>query len=544
MSGRLIKWTSAGLGVLLFAVLVLVNYLSARFLFQRFDLTRNGEFTVAPATRRILADLDDVVNVKVYFSRDLPEQVATIPTRARDLLAELQAYSRGKLKIESVDPQSSPEVEARVRGMGIPRVPIAVLEKNRQQTVEVYLGMAVLYGDQKEVIPAVLDNANLEYELMSRVVKMTRPRQTVGFLGGFGGHDMFSDYRLVSEELRRQYDVETVDLTGATGVPDKVTTLVVAGPREPLGERARYDIDQFLMRGGRLLALVDTHDVQPQSLALRPIDSGLADQLASYGVRVQPKLVADWGMNEQVQMPSQQRLGGMTLYTITPYPLWPKLVVDNINESNPMVNQLPFLVLPFTAPLEAVKDGDDRFEVIELFHSTQYATAEDKLFSADPRLLQKPAEQDFSRYLLAAAVTGPQRSFFAGKPVPPAPAAGDDADAPRPAATEPAARRDASESSQLVVVGGSDFATDSMLGQRSLAANAIFFLNAVDWLTMGDELTGIRSRVAGEPMLDPSRREPGERFAPWLNIALVPALVILFGIFWRQARRRRRVVLA
>ena len=99
---------SAGLALLLLAVLVVLNYLSARHVSRRLDLTHNREFTVAPATRKLLAALDDVVTVKVYFSKDLPEQVASIPTRIRDLLAEFEAYGRGRLKIESVDPAVEP----------------------------------------------------------------------------------------------------------------------------------------------------------------------------------------------------------------------------------------------------------------------------------------------------------------------------------------------------------------------------------------------------------------------------------------------------
>ena len=77
---------SVGLALLLLAVLVVLNYLAARHFFHRFDLTENREFTVSPSTRKVLASLDDVVSVKAYFSKDLPERAATIPARVRDLL--------------------------------------------------------------------------------------------------------------------------------------------------------------------------------------------------------------------------------------------------------------------------------------------------------------------------------------------------------------------------------------------------------------------------------------------------------------------------
>jgi gliding-associated putative ABC transporter substrate-binding component GldG len=538
---------SAGLALLLLAVLVVLNYLSARHVSRRLDLTRNREFTVAPATRKLLAALDDVVTVKVYFSKDLPEQVASIPTRIRDLLAEFEAYGRGRLKIESVDPQANPEVEQKVRSLGIPRVPVMVLERNKQQQVDVYLGLTLSYADQTEVIPVVSSNTNLEYELASRILKMTRPKQTIAFLAGFDGPEPFRDYRTIAEQLRERYEVDSVDLAGDKMVPDKVATLIVAGPRKRLGDHARYALDQFVMRGGRALFLIDKFSIDLRSFAVSPIDTGLDDQLKSYGADVKPQLVEDWGMNELVQLPGGQEYGGVQMPIISEYPLWPKLIADNISETHATVNQLPSLVLPFTAPVEGVKDPDDAFEVTELFHSTQYARAEDHLVSAHPKALQQPREADLKRYCLGLAITGPQRSFFAGKTAPPADPKEASPDAAPEPVTEPAASgptKDAVDSTQIVVVGGTDFASDSMLRQRAFAANAAFFLNAVDWLTMGDDLIGIRSRVGGEPLLDPKRREVGENVAPWINIVLVPLLVVALGLVWRATRNSRRVVLA
>ena len=97
MRGAVKGGVSTTLAVLLFAVLAAGNYVSARHVFHRFDLTRNQEFTVAPATKRVLASLDDVVNIKVYISKNLPEQAAGIRSKVRDLLGELDAYAKGKV---------------------------------------------------------------------------------------------------------------------------------------------------------------------------------------------------------------------------------------------------------------------------------------------------------------------------------------------------------------------------------------------------------------------------------------------------------------
>ena len=83
-----------------------------------------------------------------------------------------------------------------------------------------------------------------------------------------------------------------------------------------------------------------------------------------------------------------------------------------------------------------------------------------------------------------------------------------------------------------------------VLRQRAFANNFYFVLNAIDWLTVGSDLIGIRSRQSGEPMLDPDKTEQWQKFVPWVNILLVPGLVAVAGLLRRSARRNRRIVLA
>jgi len=468
----------------------------------------------------------------------------------RDLLNELEAYADGNLRIEFLDPTEDPELEGRVRSLGIPKAPLMVLEKDRQISVEVYLGIAILYADKKEIIPFVLDNTNLEYEVVAAILRVTRPKKTVGFLTGHGEHDIYGDYRVIAEAIRKQHDVETVTLADGKAVPDHVTTLIVAGPKQPFDDWASFQLDQFLMRGGRAMFLVDMVGVDPAALAVQPLNHGLADQLASYGVRPLQALVGDWGSQEMVQLPDTGSYGGQPMYYVVQYPLWPKVLDLYMSAEHPVVNRLPSIVLPWTSALEVAKHEVDAFEVTELLKSTELARAEEGLVNAHPQSMVEPeSEDELSQFLLAAAVTGPQRSFWADRPAPeppPTETADSETEADPAAPLEPALpeRRDAVEATQILVVGGSEFAADPMLQQRPFSSNLIFVLNGVDWLTVGDELLGIRSRVTSPPYLDPAKRENGgEKIAKVVNIAVVPLLVAVFGIVWRQARRSRRVVL-
>lgn len=527
------------LGGLLFAVLAVLNYLSARHFFHRYDLTKAKEFTVAEPSRKILRELADVVNVRAYFSPTLPDQVAAIPAQVRDQLAELEAFAHGKLRVEILHPDDSPETEAKLRALGIPKFPISIIARDKQETVAVYLGMVISYADQRETIPVVGGAMNFEYEMMSAILRLTQPRKKVAFLTGNGERDPERELAVVKKALERQYEVTSVDLSGGKMVPDDVATLIVAGPGRALDEWARYAFDQFVMRGGHALCLIDMEDVDPQ-LAVHPKEHGLDTLLAHYGVALGRGLVADFGMSEIVQLPSDDMSEDSA--QVVQYPLWPKLVVENIAEDSPIVNRLPTLVLPWTSPVTPVKDVDG---VKVLASSSQYATVEDKLYSAHPRALPERDETTMKPVPLMVAVNSPLTSFWKGKETPlrpalAAPSTEDQDLVATPPPVEPLPPRiDGIEHGLLVVVGSSSFATDQMLRQRSFGSNLSFVQNAVDWLTMGEALLGIRSRTSEPPLLDPARVQLGAPLAKIFNLAVVPLLVAMFGILRRMARKSR-----
>ena len=142
--------------VILAAILGVINLLSYRH-FLRADLTENKQYTISASTKKVLAGLDDIVNIKVYFSKKLPPYLTTLTDQVTDLLDEYRTYAKGNLNIEFIDPAEDPTMEQKLRFMGIPQVRLNVIERDQAQFTNVYLGMAILYGDNKEVIPAVTD---------------------------------------------------------------------------------------------------------------------------------------------------------------------------------------------------------------------------------------------------------------------------------------------------------------------------------------------------------------------------------------------------
>ena len=130
---------------------------------------------------------------------------------------------------------------------------INVIEKDKAEIANVYMGIAILYADKKEVLPVVQTTANLEYDLTSAILKVTSKEiKTLGFLTGHDELDVFGQaFGPLRQELSKQYDVRKVPIEADKAIDADVATLVVAGPKKELTEREKYEIDQFIMRGGR-----------------------------------------------------------------------------------------------------------------------------------------------------------------------------------------------------------------------------------------------------------------------------------------------------
>ncbi|MGD8396992.1 MAG: GldG family protein, partial [Candidatus Eiseniibacteriota bacterium] len=277
--------------LIVLAIVMLVNYVSASK-FVRLDLTENKEYTVSKATRDVLERMDDLVSIRAYFSSDLPSYLATLQRDVRDMLNEFRAYAGSDLVVEFRDPASDPDLEARVRRLGIPQVQLDVIEQDRREIQNAYLGIAVMFEDRTEVIPVVSSLENLEYDLTAAIIKVRQTEEkVVGYLTGHQEPDLFSELDSARQMLERQYVVRQVDLDqGRRPIPDDIETLVIAGPTG-INDRERYLIDQFVMRGGKLVVLEDAIQLMGGALQARQIRSGLESLLPHYGARLDESLV-------------------------------------------------------------------------------------------------------------------------------------------------------------------------------------------------------------------------------------------------------------
>ena len=519
------------LALTVFFILVVVNFLSCQY-FMRGDLTENKIYTLSKSTKDILEGLDDIVRIEAYFSKK-PSRVAQIRADVKDKLDEYLAFSKGNLQIDFIDPGDDETLKQKLRLMGIPELQVNVREKDKLEVANVYMGIAVHYVNEKEVLPFVQETFNLEYDLSSAILKVTREEtKTLGFLAGHGEFDIDNQrFQELRGELSKQYDVSKVEVKDGKPIDAKVVTLVIAGPQQPLTEREKYEIDQFIMRGGRTVFLIDPIRLQPGSLQATPLVTGLNDLLEHYGVKLGNNLLLD-------RYHDSATFDRGFMRVTQPYPYFVKAMKKNLSSENTITSQLESLVLPWPSSLELTLKGSEqtegegvaKVEGTVLAKTSEFGWAVQAPYNLDPNSVLRPPSGAQKVYTLAIGLSGAFKSFYAGKDIPAVERVETEEQVSE---AEDRTTKTDSAPTQIIVVGTSQFLAQPRQDGR------IFFQNTIDLLTLGEELIGIRSQtVTDRPLKETS---DSERFLlKFLVIGGIPILVSIIGITRYFLRRRAK----
>ncbi len=503
--------------LLVLAILLVVNLISV-YLFARLDLTEGRVFSLSEASKDIARNLDDKVLVKMYFSEDLPPPYNTVARYIKDKLEEYKAYSRGNLKLELIDPiKENKEMEA--QSHGIPPVQVNVMEQDKMEIKKVYMGLALLYENKKEILPIVQNLSGLEYELSRTIRKLTaRITPTVGLLTGHGEADLNTDLTYLNSVLSKEYSPRTVNLKEGKTVPPSIKTLLIVGPQGSFSEWEKYALDQYLMRGGKLALFMDKTDMNIETGRAEKLDPGLDDFLENYGVKVNDDLVMDMQCS---RISIRQQSGNMTISNIINYPLFPS--ASNFNRDNLIVKRLENVDFPFVSSLDSSYAVGKNLKFIPLVMSSSRSGVQNYPFDINPYRKFNKSDFEAGSQVLAGVVQGSFQSYFQNKEVPQPEEASPEWQKPESTLTQ-------SPENRLVVVGDADFIKDGSIRSQG---NLIFFMNIVDWLSQDENLIAIRSKEVTVSPLKPLT--PGQKkFARYANVLGLPLLVILFGLLrWR-----------
>jgi gliding-associated putative ABC transporter substrate-binding component GldG len=326
-------------------ILILLNFISIR-LFGRLDLTAQGVYTLSDASKKLIGSLDDRVTVKAYFTEELPSPYNNNRRAVLDILNEYKAFAKGNLQYEFINPQGE-KGERDAQQQGIAPVQVQVVNEDKLEVKRGYLGLLMLFEDRKEVIPVVQNLSSLEYDISSALKRLTsKAKKKIGYTTGHGEAEP-SSLRQVFQAITSQYDLLPVDLTKGEPVPNDLTALLVIAPQARFQDSAKYQIDQFLMRGGKVAFLLNRINASLQNRMGQPLDLGLDDLLRQCGARVNPDLVRDI---QCANISVMQQQGGMTFQSQVPFPYIP--IASDFNPNNPIVKDLQSIIFPFVSSID------------------------------------------------------------------------------------------------------------------------------------------------------------------------------------------------
>jgi gliding-associated putative ABC transporter substrate-binding component GldG len=521
--------------------LILLNIIGLRA-FLRFDVTRDKTYTLSQASKETMRSLQDPIHVKAYFTEKLPPPYSGNARYVRDLLEEFRAASKRQLGFEFIDPMSQEtaqdkeskkemkrdifgrtfreptSVEKELTSAGVQPVEIRVVESDQMQTKRAYMGIVITYQEKKEVIPVVQDTRTLEYDLTSLIRKMTRPKTPViGVLTGHGEPRLEEKLRRLQTTLSQTYQVKQLDLSSNNKVDEDVDALLVLGPAQPLKESEIKGIDQFLMRGKSAAFFLDSIHVDLRTFQPTPTEHGLAPLLASYGIVVDDKLVADV---QSAQISVQERRGSMVVSVPAPYPFVPQLT--HLEGDSPITKGLSGVTFPFVTSVAATP-GEGR-QVAVLAKSSPKSWLEQKPYNIDPRRdWRSETITTTGPYTLMVQVSGKLPSHFAAE----AQASGG------------AILAESKSEARVITVGGSTLFWDDFMSR----SNQALLLNVADWLLLDPALLAMRTRGLAEAPLQADISDATRGAVKYGNTLGIPLLLVLYGIVrWRMREARRATV--
>ncbi len=562
LEGRLRMRTSRGFfpGVaLLIGVVVFANGLLHDMSGARVDLTEERIFSVSPATKRVFEKLQVPITVTYYVSSKdrLPTPMKEMARDVRDILEELARLSP-KFRYRIVDPASIPDRIKDLEKKGIMPFAAQTIEKDSLNLKRIYSAIEVAYLDKKEeVIPQVVPDTlgNLEYQLVSKIFRLTldhkpkvvlvtpaqAPDPAIAMLMKRMGRDVGENDRFQGVAMLLEsegYQVVKQQIDKEHPIPEDADLLVLLAPGE-LSERQQYEVLAFLRSGRPMLLAAQqyrfnyTEGREGMMAIPDKLTSGANALLEGLGVKVSDRLLFD--ANHMVLTVTSRR--GMGLFTAlvqTPvnFPMQIKVTGDQMNKELSLTNRVASLLYLWGSALEFDSGKLDSLGIQHqvLFSTSPQSWEREYHFGPLRQADLAPSKPDeLKKRPLALLLTGTFPDWFGGKP----PAwPGEDESNATSTDTGPKSPKEA----RIVVLGCAEMFSDTAL---PAVDNAVFFLNTVDALTLGNELINIRSKRHAQRFIRPVTA--GERLM-WraLVTGTTPLCWSLFGLAWLARRRKRR----
>lgn len=524
-------------------------------------MTEEGKYSIGQATLDVLEDMDGPLEVDILLMGDLPPGMKRFQRNIEQILKTFRSYSREEIVINYVDPLqvpagSSEDYILQLAEYGINPTNLHSNQNGTQSTQLIFPGI-VLRSEAKETGVLLLKGElgmgpeetlnlsieNLEFEIGQAIKRLyTINKRAIGIIIGQGEMDEDEGYGMV-EALNEDFEVYKVPFEQAKSVADLLTfeVLIVAGPKEPYGEREKYLLDQFLMYGGNILFMMDQmainlEEAGGQGTVAMPFDSGIDDLLFRYGVRINKDLIKDLNFGYFPVVSGE--FGNQP--QIVPLP-WPFYVQAGKMASHPITKGLDVVQFRFASTIDTVKA--DQVKKTPLIFSSNYSRRE----SAPVRVAFKDMakEPDINSFNsgnlpLVYLLEGKFTSFFKNRFVP------DEFDASK--------FLPESKGGKIVVAGDGDVIKSWIQQQDNVplplgnnpfsetaTANRTFLQNTVNYMVFPEGIIAAKNKEFEIRPLNKVKIRQQRTMWQVINVVLPVLLVILLGWFKQVLRKRKYV---
>lgn len=498
-------------GITAVIVIVIAVNIIIRQANMRIDLTEEKLYTLSQGTKDLLTDLDRDVTIKFFFNSSSPDTPVPLKNFARqveDLLKEYRITSKGRVKIETHDPTPDSDAEEWAQRYGLSGRHTGITGN------PVYCGIVGTAGDTEAVMPALspVRERQLEYDLTRMIAQLVNPEpRVIGVISSlplFGTPDSQfpvqgrqtppkQDPWFCFTDLQKDYDVRTIE-TDAEEIPEEINALIIVHPKN-LPEETLYAIDQFLMRGGHILAfldpfcIIDAMSADQQPYGMPDASSNMERLLSAWGVTFNAgKIVADMNAITRVMGPNNK---------IEENPAWLSLRKENVDPGDIVTSGIQSLLMAFTGSFEV--DPETKLKTAALVKSSENSALINNM-SAQFGLenIKRDFQSEHREITLALRLHGTFNTAFPEKET-------TDKEEKEEEAEEELENTTAHLASSatpgaVILVGDVDMLFDQFCIQESnfmgfrafqpLNDNLIFFANAVEQITGSEGLIGIRSR--------------------------------------------------
>ena len=538
-----------GIGILLIAV--------SPFVRGRFDLSEDGKYTMSESSEVILNSIDSPLLIQLYLGGDdLPGGFKRLQKETLDLLADIKSVSAANIDVQVIDVYDEyPTDEARAAltreldSLGIPPTNLVHKDNGKQVQQLVFPGLVISKGALKTGVLLLKGNKlaspeeiinqsieGLEFEIVQAIqTLLPQDRKKIGFFVEYSSTPAIAQIDLVNS-LKRKYDLFPVDLA-ASPTLDGLDAICVLQPTREFSESDAYKIDQFIVKGGKAVFLVDgvkIDTLESQGLAISPRKTGLENILFHYGLRINANLVKDAQLSGMIPL-KVGNMGNKPNIQLMPWPAFPLL---NGNPSFLITKNLDAVYGRFVSTLDTISGVPLRkTALLRTSQYTQLSKAPALLSFSSPGKDFDPAAYNAGMQTTAYLVEGKFTSAFTH------------------------IREDSnfvassSNESAIVVVGDGDVAVNGLDYQTQQAlplgfdpfmkntfANKDFLLNTFSYLIDDHSPLLARSKSIQLRPLDKAKIQANGTFFQVINIAvplLFATLLSLAVVFYRKRKYNR-----